>query len=106
MIYNVRAWCYELALVAFFVTIAECFTHLCIAQANAHFGYQFWLGLVGVVVVANGLPITVLCFAWQGLYHPDSVIAHPAWCLLEMLWAFSWLFLFGAGFYFGPAFLF
>jgi hypothetical protein len=59
-----------------------------------------------VIVIANGLPILVLCFAWQGLYHPDWVIAHPAWCFLEMLSAFSWLFLFGAGLYFGPAFLF
>ena len=97
-----RAWLYDLAFVAFFWAVLEEFVHLCYAQANATFGYQFWVGFVGVILIGNGFPVLITAFTWWGMYHPEWAIASPWWVPLELASGLSYLFLFGAGFYVGP----
>lgn len=101
-----RAWFCDFALVSFAVVMVEEFVHLCYAQAHAEFGYQFWVGLLGVILIANGLPMLIISTSFWSLYHPTWCIAHGAWSLPELLASLVYLFLFGAGFFLGPALAF
>ena len=66
-----------------------------------------------VIGFANGLPIYQVTTAWAAMkWKPDETVmpssywscsASPLWAPLEILFGFSYLFLFGAGFYLGPA---
>jgi len=106
MIGEPRAFLYDFAIIAFMAAGLEMLVHLCIAQATAEWGYQFWVGLFAVCIFANGFPIMIAMFTWQGMYHADWVIGKGWWAPLEMASAASYLFLFGAGFFLGPALLF
>ena len=97
-----RAWLYDLAIVAFLASGLEMFVHLCVAQSNAEFGYQFWVGLIGVILIAHGIPLLITFFSFQSLYHPTWTIAAGWWAPIELATAFSYLFFFGAGFFVGP----
>ena len=99
-----RAWLYEFATIAFLGTALEMFTHLCIAQSHAEWGYAFWVGLIGVIIIGNGLPIAITQITWWGMYHRDDnwVISRPWWAPIELLSGLSYFFLFGAGFFIGP----
>lgn len=97
-----RAWLYDLAIVAFLASALEMLVHLCIAQSNAAWGYQFWVGLVGVILIAHGLPLLITFFSFQSLYHPEWTIAAAWWAPIELAAAFGYLFFFGAGFFVGP----
>ena len=103
-----RAWLYEFALVAFGAAAAEMLVHLIYAQARASWGYQFWVSLFGVVLFANGFPVAITMVTWWGLYHRADrwCIAAWWWAPVELASAFSYLFLFGAGFYVGPLLVF
>ena len=101
-----RAWLYDFAVVAFLAAGIEVFVHLFYAQATSEWGYQFWVGLFAVVLFSNGFPIMVTMFAWHGMYHPDWIIAQGWWAPIEMASAFSYLLLFGSGFFLGPALVF
>ena len=103
---KMRARLYDLAIVCFLAAAVEEFVHLCYAQANAEFGYAFWIGLIGVILFANGFPILITMLSYQSLYYPKTCSASYWWTPVELLAAFSYLFLFGAGFYAGPAFVF
>lgn len=108
MIGEPRAWLYEFAIIAFRAAAGEMLVHLIVAQTTAHFGYQFWVGLVAVVLFSNGFPIAITMTIWWGMYHRDDdwVISRWWWAPIEMVNAFGYLFLFGAGFYLGPALAF
>lgn len=103
-----RAWLYDLAVVGFLAASLEMFVHLCYAQSMAAGGYQFWVGLLAVILFANGFPVMITMFTWSALYHRNDgwVTADWKWAPVEMLSAFSYLFLFGAGFYIGPVLIF
>ena len=106
---------YELAIHAFAGTMIEEFFHLIfVAQIGAPVGYGLWVGLLGVIGGANGLPIFQVVVAWAALKHvPGSgrlcvdgffeCSASVWWAPLEIIFGVSYLFLFGAGFYLGPA---
>jgi len=110
-----REWLYELALVGFAGAMVEEFIHLVfIAQPGAPVGYGLWVGLFAVIGLANGLPIFQITTAWAAMkWDPAdkttcpgcywSCSASPMWAPLEILFGFSYLLLFGAGFYLGPA---
>ena len=102
-----RAWLCDFAIISFVAVMVEELIHLIYAQTMVSFGYEFWVGFVAVVLISNGLPIMIQCFVWWGLYHRDEdwVISRGWWWPLELASGYSWLFLFGAGFYLGPAFV-
>jgi len=104
-----RAWLCDLAIISFIAVMVEELLHLIYAQSMAAWTHGFWVGLVAVILFSNGLPIMVQCFVWWGLYHRDDdepwAISHGWWWPLEFASGFGWLFLFGAGFYLGPAFV-
>jgi hypothetical protein len=110
-----REYLYDLALVGFVATMIEEFIHLMIAQSTAPVGWGFWVGLLAVIGFANGLPIWQLTTAAASMrYDPKedkSEWAHsywqcsgsPWWAPVEIITGLSYLLLFGAGFYLGPA---
>lgn len=100
-----RAWLCEFAILAFATVMIEEVVHLIYAQTHAEWGYQFAVGFLGVAVGANGFPILIQFLIYRGLYHRDDkwVTASTRWWPLELASGLSWLFLFGAGFYVGPA---
>lgn len=100
---NLREPFYELALVGFTAAAFEELTHLVYAQVGAPMGYGFWVGLFGVILFAQGVPIVFVCVVWTGLRNPTWCIANPWWAPLEIVTGFSLFFLLGAGFFLGPS---
>lgn len=100
-----RAWLYDFAIVGFMAASLEQIVHLIYVQTMAPIGPQFFVGLF-VVLFANGIPVTITMFTWQAMSHREWKIANWRWAPIEMLSAFSYLFLFGAGFYVGSVMLF
>ena len=102
-----RAWLCEFAILAFAAVMIEEVVHLIYAQSHVEWGYQFSVGFFGVAGIANGFPILIQFLIYRGLYHRDEkwVTASTRWWPLELASGISWLFLFGAGFYIGPAFV-
>ena len=114
--YTAREALYELALIGFTATIWEEFIHLMYAQVGAPVNYGLYVGLFGIIGFANGLPIFQVISSWEALkYKADpkgskflcsadylSCSGSPWWAPWEILFGFSYLFLFGAGFYLGP----
>ena len=111
-----RAWCSELAIVAFFAAGVEEFVHLTYALAGAPvswFGGAF--GYLGVIFFANGLPILVQFWIWRTTIHAKneelrnenemSRWAKPLFWPFQLALGVGWLFFLGAGFYVGPAFV-
>lgn len=110
-----REWLYEIALIGFAGTMIEEFIHLVfIAQPGAPLAWGFWVGLFVVIGFANGLPIYQVTTAWAAMsWKPTdntvcpmgywSCSASALWAPLEILFGLSYLTLFGAGFYMGPA---
>lgn len=104
----VRELLYELAILAFAGTMIEEFTHLMYAQWGAPVNYGLWVGLFAVIGFANGLPLFQVVTAWAAMkYKPgDGFLgcsSSPWWAPFEILFGFSYLLIFGAGFYLGPA---
>jgi len=106
MRYRPRAWFYDLAIIGFVWSAWEMFVHLLIAQSNAEFGHEFFVTLGGVIGIGIGIPFPITLASFWSMYHPTWVLAQSWWIPLEMLAAFCYLFLFGAGFYLGPAAVF
>ena len=102
---QIRSILYELALIGFVAAILESFVHLMYVLDYTGEGgdsSELWIGLVGVILLANGFPITILLIIWNTLKNPRRAIASPWWAPLEVATGFSFLFLFGSGFYLGP----
>lgn len=68
---HMRIWLYDLATIVFVAVMLEEFLHLCLAQSEAVFGWPFWVGLLGVILFANGLPIATTHLAWNEIYNPS-----------------------------------
>lgn len=98
---SAREWLYQIAIVGFTAAALEQLTHLVYAQAGAPIGYALAVGFV-VILAPNALGMTIAYFSWRGLVR-GGCLAHRLWAPLELLSAVSLLFLFGAGFYVGPA---
>jgi hypothetical protein len=116
---NPREALYELAVIAFVAVMLEEFIHLNIAAQGTDAGdYGYWVGLVAVILLANGLPLWQVLTAWAAMrnrkeepeggcwarfrYNYWTCCASPWWAPLELLSGFSYFLLFGAGFYVGP----
>ena len=111
-----REWLYEIAVIAFVGTMIEEFWHLMYAQAGAPVGWGLWVGLFAVIGFANGLPLFQVLSSWAALQYDDPdgkyfrcwpsylVCSGRAWWApLEILFGFSYFFLFGSGFWLGPS---
>ena len=101
-----REVCYEVALYGFIAAMLESLLHLTIAQMHADgYDWAFWVGLFAVTLFAHGAGIAFVCVAWVALRNRESdwVISRGWWAPLEVLTGVSFLFLFGSGFYLGPA---
>ena len=99
---SVRGVLYELALLGFLAAAFEMLTHLVYVQVGNPIGWGFWVALFGVIGFANGLPIVIILCGRCGM-HRGGCLASPWWAPLEFASAVSFLFLFGSGFYLGPA---
>ena len=112
---NPRVVLYELATFAFIVTMLEEFIHLNIAAQGAEETSGYWVGLILVILFANGLPLWQVWSAWTTIDYvrPDGVgtlsdsywscESSPIWAPFELLSGFSYFLLLGSGFYVGPA---
>jgi len=96
---------YEVALIGFVAAALEELTHLIYAQEQSKesVGGEFWVGFFLVIVVPQGLGVLFVYSAWWGLRNPGSCVGSPWWAPLEIVTGVGFLFLFGAGFYVGPA---
>ncbi len=117
----VRELFYEVGILAFAGTMIEMFIHLNYSAVAVGFGHAmsdwgYWVGLAAVILFANGLPIYQIVSAWRAMKH-EADPSTPTWCCecyctcsasawwapIEMVTGFSYLFLFGAGMWLGPA---
>lgn len=99
---TVRELLYEIALVGFLAAALEETTHLVYVQMGAPIEYGFIIGILAVILFAQGVPILFVCYVWTTMYHPSWKTSHPWWAPLEVVTGFSVLLLFGSGFYVGP----
>jgi hypothetical protein len=116
-----RAILYSLAIASFAAAACEEFLHLVFVQVYASFGYGFWVGLIGVIGVGQLFPLALTQLIWSSMLDVEPFLPNPrnsslwetlrfAWwarwspwfAILEMATGFSFLFLFGAGFFLGP----
>lgn len=100
-----RKWLYALAIVGFVSAGFEELTHLLYVQGGNPIGYGLWVGLFGVILFAQGVPLAFVSVVWWSMDHRSDgwVISNPWWAPLEIATGFSFLFLLGAGFFVGPA---
>ena len=101
-----REWCYELAMIGFTAAALETLTHLVYVQVGHPVESAFWIGLVAVVALANGIPMGFVFVVWYGMRRPRACggcLADPRWAPLEIATGISFLFLLGSGLYVGPA---
>lgn len=111
---NPRVVLYELATFSFIVTMLEEFIHLNIAAQGAQEASGYWVGLILVILFANGLPLWQVWSAWTTIDYvrPDGAgtlsdsywtcASSPIWAPFELLFGFSYFLLLGSGFYVGP----
>lgn len=109
-----RAWCSELAIVAFLAAGVEEFIHLTYALAGAPINwFGGGVGYVVVIFLANGIPIWVQVWIWRKTILAKNNasrderemegFAKPQYWPFQLGLGVAWLFLLGAGFYVGPA---
>tara|TARA_B110000008_G_C16956136_1_gene558267 strand:- start:943 stop:2076 length:1134 start_codon:yes stop_codon:yes gene_type:complete len=96
---------YEIAIIGFASAALEKLTHLIIVQIGVQVNYAFYVGLFAVILFSQGVPILFTYITWYSLLRRDKnlCISSAYWGPVEVLTGFSFLFLFGAGFYIGPA---
>tara|TARA_Y100000746_G_scaffold232470_1_gene249439 strand:+ start:1981 stop:3153 length:1173 start_codon:yes stop_codon:yes gene_type:complete len=102
---NLREICYEIAIIGFAAAGLEELTHLIYVQHNVEIKWGFYVGLFAVIFIGQCLPILFTYTVWHSMYHRKDkwCISNPLWGPMEIATGFSFLFLFGAGFYVGPA---
>ena len=98
----VRSFFYEIATIGFVASSLEELTHLVHVQAGKKIESAFYIGLFGVVMVSNMLPLLFVHANWYYLSNQKST---PKWAPLEIVFGFAFLFLLGSGFYIGPSFI-
>ena len=113
---------YEIAIWGFTSAALEMFIHLALATQGISEPGGFFAGLIAVVLIPNGLGIALALNNWTALRFrkqlfvdkdwPDSKRCSRTWyklssnpwlAPLEIATGFSFFFLFGAGFFLGPA---
>ena len=95
---------YEVAIIGFTAAALEELTHLLYAQSQAPVSHEFWLGILFVILFAQGAGVVFVIVVWRGLRNRYVwCISHPRWAPLEIATGISFLFLLGSGFYLGPA---
>lgn len=114
---------YDLAILAFTAAAIEQLYHAVYWQFYAEFGWQFFTA-ISVALFSNGLGIAFVSFVWESmLFKRDAnriareeelygkrdreirckkCSGSAAWAPLEIATGFSFMLLFGAGFYLGP----
>lgn len=90
---------YELAIFAYAASAWEMLLHLCAVQTGIPVSGGFFTGLFLVVLFSNGLGVAIILGFW-------TCSKSDLTGFVEMIVAFALLFVFGAGFYVGPAALF
>ena len=101
--HSLRSWCLQLSAWGWIVASAELGLHLVIAQVGAHFGAEFFIGLVLVIGVANLLPLWLTRTIWESHLKDLGCYSSPLWAPLEIASGVSFLFSLGGGFFVGPA---
>ncbi len=101
-IINPREVFYEIALIGFMAAGFEELTHLIYVQIGIEVSYGLYVGLA-VILFSQGIGILFTIIVWRSVYHNNWCSASPYWAPLEILTGFSFLFLFGAGFFVGPS---
>ena len=99
---------YELATVGFAAAGLEELTHLTYAQQRVSaVGATFWIGFVAVILLPHLVGTVAVFVSWRGHQQPARypLAASRAWGAIDVLLGVALLFVFGAGFYVGPAFL-
>ena len=103
---------YELALLGFVGTMWEELVHLVYAQSFVPVGPMLFVGIIGVIIIPNGWGITQVLLAWASMKTSKAPLCGEGcmrcskaswWAPVEIASGFSMLFIFGAGFYLGPA---
>jgi len=96
---------YEIAIIGFTAASLELLTHLIYVQIGVEVNYGLYVGLFGVILFSQGIPILFTYTVWLGIHRRADkwIISSPYWAPLEIATGFSFLFLFGSGFYIGPA---
>ena len=95
---------YEFAIIGFSAAGFEELTHLLYVQIGNPVGYGLYVGLFVIIIFTQGISLLFTCVVWNSMYHRKDhwIISNPLWAPLEIATGFSFLFLFGAGFYVGP----
>lgn len=96
VVLQVGAW-------AYLVAACEIFVHLLIAQADAAFGYEFWVALLVVIGIANLVPWLVVVLIWRAAIDDLGCLSSHWWALPQCALGFAKLLVLGGGFYLGPA---
>lgn len=113
--WSVREWLYTISIFGFIGMMIEEFVHLMYAQSGVPIGYGLGVGLVGVIFIANGIPLLQVMLAKSyasgrkegrneamkgGVYETATWLLKAAF---EIGIGVAYLFLLGAGFYIGPS---
>lgn len=101
-----RAYALDAAIAFFIAAALEQLVHLCYAQAHVEtFGWSFFAGVI-LILTPTVLCVGITVWIFHLAYHrgePGWWISGPWLWWAEILTGVSFLGLFGAGFYFGPA---
>ena len=108
---HAREYLYELSIIGFTAAALEELVHLIYvySETGAEVGKELWIGLFGVIVFGNGFPILIVCLIWTALRRGPVWkvcglnFSSPYWAPLEIASGLSFFFLFGSGFFLGPA---
>ena len=94
---------YEIALIGFVAAGAEMIVHLIYVPNGVEITWAFWVGLFVVAILPQVLGILFTLTAWwsfRGKCCPCARLSF--WNIPQIATGFSFLLLFGAGFYIGP----
>ena len=100
---SARSWACQLAIWAWLVAGTEVVVHLLIAQADASFGQEFWIGLLVVGFAANGIPFLITRSIWIAHLYDRGCWSSPWWSLAQVSLFTGWLFVLAGGLFVGPA---
>ena len=110
-----RAWCCELAIVAFLSAATEGFAHSMLAWSYDTTANP--VAAVSISLCPNALAIAIQYWIWSRTIYRRPVplkddakpwtrdITHPNWFVAQLLLGIVYFFMLGAGLYIGPAFV-
>lgn len=102
---TIRELFYELSISGFIIASAEELTHLFYAQMGVSVDYQFWVCLLLVIFLAQGIGILFVYAMWSGMYRTTYACDKKHYFALELAMSLILLFFLGSGFFIGPIFL-